>query len=73
MKKLRSFGETFTPYNQIPIFEDSCVCLKWSFIFDTDQDQINSELPSYCSHILDIMQGKERSKQLKTRSISACE
>jgi hypothetical protein len=51
MKKLKSVVETSTPYNQILIFEDSYVCPIWIFIFDTDQAQINNELPFYCSHI----------------------
>jgi hypothetical protein len=36
--------ETFTPFNQMLIFEEqlSTVCPICIFIFDTDQDQINS-------------------------------
>ncbi len=36
--------ETFTPYNQILIFDEQLlqVCPKWIFIFDTVQAQIYS-------------------------------
>jgi len=36
--------ETFTPYNQILIFDEQLQqeCPKWVFIFDTDQAQIYS-------------------------------
>ncbi len=44
MKKKKSFVETFIPYNQILIFEESFACPKWIFIFDTDQAQIYSAL-----------------------------
>jgi hypothetical protein len=42
MKKLKSYVETFTPYNQIFIFEKHLCMSNVDFIFDIDQAQINS-------------------------------
>jgi hypothetical protein len=39
---LKSFVETLTPINQIPIFEEQLCMPKCIFLFDTDWAQINS-------------------------------
>ncbi len=54
-EQLKSFLETFSPYNQILIF-DECVCLIWIYIFDTDETQINRA----CMAVFSWMRGSHK-------------